>query len=69
MKNAYLILHRISEISLREKSHNGTQWTEIKITDNEGSSFEVSCPTSSDEPPKITYGPDKVAIDDKLASG
>ena len=54
MKNACLILHRISEISLKERSNDGHKWTVIQITDNEGSSFEVSCPTRSDEPPKIT---------------
>ena len=59
-------LHRVCGINLEEKSSNGTLWVDIRITDNEGSSHEVTCCASDDEMPKITYGPDKVVIDDKL---
>ena len=40
-------------------------WIDITIMDNEGSSHVVTC-CAYNEMPKITYGPDKVVIDDKL---
>ena len=66
MKNACTIFHRINGVHLEKNLRHGGWWADITITDSEGSTHEISC--SAEDPPKITFGPDKVAIDDKLAS-
>ena len=66
MKNACTIFHRINGVHLEKNLRHGGWWADITITDSEGSTHEISC--SAEDPPKITFGPDKTPIDDKLAS-
>ena len=67
MSNASTTFHQIRDIHFEKKSYGETSWIDITITDRDGSLYEATC-YSADEPTKITYGPDKVVIDDKLAS-
>ena len=68
MSNGSTTFHRIRDIHFGKVSYHGTSWVDITITDRDGISHVVNC-FPANEPLSITFGPDKVVIDDKLASG
>ena len=59
--------HWVRDIHLEKVSRDGTSWTTFTIPNRNGSSHVVNC-FSGDEPHSITFGPDNIPIDDKLAS-
>ncbi len=62
------MLHEIGDVHFQVKPnpHGGT-WLIIMITNREGRTYEVDC-FPDGEPISITFGPDNIPIDDKLAS-